>query len=60
MLTRYILIAEEKPKETVQYADFTDKKYPNDIKELLYNHCIRFEFQVKSKYNLYPIQQGEI
>ena len=53
-MTRYILIGEEeKPideemndvgenSHVVQFADFRDKKYPNHIKELLYNHCIRF------------------
>ena len=35
------MVAEDKPIERVQYADFRDTKYPKDLKELLYNYCIR-------------------
>ena len=35
------MVAEDKPIERVHYADFRDTKYPKDLKELLYNYCIR-------------------
>ena len=42
----YIVVAEDKPIEKVQYADFRDTKYPKDLKELLYNYCIRLYFKI--------------
>ena len=35
------MVAEDKPIVRVQYADFRDTKYPKDLKELIYNYCIR-------------------
>ena len=37
------MVAEDKPIEKVDYADFRDRKYPKELKELLYNYCIRSE-----------------
>ena len=37
------MVAEDKPIEKVDYADFRDTKYPKELKELLYNYCIRLE-----------------
>ena len=42
----YIVVSEDKPIEKVQYADFRDTKYPKDLKELLYNYCIRLVFKI--------------
>ena len=42
----YIVVAEDKPIEKVEYADFRDTKYPKDLKELLYNYCIRLDVKI--------------
>ena len=40
------MVAEDKPIEKVEYADFRDTKYPKDLKELLYNYCIRLDVKI--------------